>query len=184
MSKASEETMHRTDASLLDIIYGIGEPDAHLRDCPECAARLKTLQAGRTHVLSQRQPEVSTAFLAAQRRNIWQRIETPTWQPRVFSPLSAGVAALVLVVALWVRPAPPIADARADTQLLSEIAAEVDSPWLGTLQPLAGPRAAVSLHADSSSDTRLLEDIGREVESSETRGSVPIRALYSPEVQR
>ncbi|MEO8662501.1 MAG: hypothetical protein ABI693_28835 [Bryobacteraceae bacterium] len=176
--------MHRTDASLLDIIYGIGEPDAHLRECPECSARLQALQAGRAQMLSQQQPEVSKSFLAAQRRNIWQRIETPTWQPRVFSPLSAGVAALVLVVALWVRPAPSVVDARADTQLLSEIAVEVDSPWLSTLQPLAGPRTVASSHSDSSSDTRLLEDIGREVESSETRGSAPVRALYSPEVQR
>lgn len=176
--------MHRSDADLLNLMYGIGERDSHLDECVECSARLKAMRKVRLTLAAE--PRVSPDFLAAQRRAIWNRIEKPSWRPRLFSPYPAAVAVLAAVLAILVtvpRPGVRPAMASSDEQLFSDVAAQVARPWPGDVEPVSGPPAAHTAGAavvDSSTpDARLFEEIANDVAGNEPRAAAPIRVLYS-----
>lgn len=176
--------MHRSDADLLSLMYGIGEPDRHLDECTECSARLAAMREVRLTATAE--PPVPADYLAVQRRAIWNRIENPSWRPRLFSPYPAAVAVLAAVLAILVIiPGPGVrpTTVSSDDQLFSDVAVEVARPWPGDVEPVSGPsavRTAGPAVTDSSTpDARLFEEIANDVAGNEPRAAAPIRVLYS-----
>ena len=111
---------HLNEDSLLDAIYGIAGADAeaHLRSCSECSARLserKQLRAVSTG-------ELSNEFLAAQRREIYQRIEAKPSRARVWAPVLAAACALAVGVFVYHPGSEPKPVANTDdSQLFSDV---------------------------------------------------------------
>ena len=70
-------TGHWTDDQLLQTIYGIGPSDNHLNDCADCNARLVAMQANRENVERAAAFDVTSDFLAAQRRAIYKKVDQP-----------------------------------------------------------------------------------------------------------
>ncbi len=64
---------HWTEDDFREWLYGLKERDAHAETCPECSTEFDRLAAQRRAIVTP--PEVSEAFLAAQRRNIYSRLE-------------------------------------------------------------------------------------------------------------
>ncbi len=92
---------HPADDELLDGLYGVRPENEHPRTCPECARRLRDLAAVRAEVV--RPPEVTSDFLAAQRRSIYRRMESPlgAWHPLRWAFLLATLLALALGLTLY-----------------------------------------------------------------------------------
>jgi hypothetical protein len=69
---------HLSEDALLNAIYGIAGNDAetHLRGCADCAQRLHEWQEKRAATVAS--VEIPGEFLAAQRRKIYERIESPS----------------------------------------------------------------------------------------------------------
>lgn len=98
---------HLSEDVVLDAIYGIAsqEADAHLRTCPECSARLSERKQMRAAAdTGELSIELSSDFLAAQRRAIYQRIEAKPSRIRLWAPVLAAACALTVGVFVY-RPA-------------------------------------------------------------------------------
>jgi hypothetical protein len=83
---------HWTDDALIEAVYGLQEIDATVRECASCFGRWNEIQA--KHAVLAAEPEVSSEFLAAQRRKIYERLEHPErkslgWVPAM---VAAGLA--------------------------------------------------------------------------------------------
>ena len=99
---------HLSEDVLIDALYGLAgagaDIDARVRACPVCASRWNALQEQRAVIAAPIEP--ATDFLAAQRRNVYRRIEQPSpWQhaSRWAAPAMAAAAACVLAIGLLVR---------------------------------------------------------------------------------
>ena len=117
---------HLSDGVLLDTMYGIAGDDAeaHARACPACAGRLSEWRQKRAAAETR---EISSEFLAAQRREIYQRLsegQAPSRKRRLWAPALAAACALALGVFVY-HPTPGKKAAAAaevsDTQLFSDI---------------------------------------------------------------
>ena len=110
---------HLNADELIDRVYGLNE-NAHLAECPECAARFEAMAAKRREMT---QPAPATnEFLAAQRRAIYSRIEQP--EPRRLRWVPALAAAVLLAVVAFVHqstPRPAAHPDSSDAQLFSEV---------------------------------------------------------------
>ena len=134
------ERGHLNEDVLLDAIYGIARADAqaHAEACPECAARLKDWrQRAQTAASS----EISSEFLATQRRSIYARIENPP--RRLWWWVPGLVAAAALIVGIVVdqprHSKATVAHSEvSDAQLFKDIYA---------LERSAEPSAAEPVHA-------------------------------------
>jgi hypothetical protein len=121
---------HLSDEVLLHKFYGIadGVADAHLQECAECAGRLQVFATQREASVTD---HVSSDFLAAQRRAIYQRLGRPRRKGLSWAPALAATCAVVLGVFLYhpsathvEQPAVPtaVADSNtSDAQLFSEL---------------------------------------------------------------
>lgn len=132
---------HVSDDVFIDALYGLAAVegraaiDACVRECPACAARWNALQEARTAILAP--VAVGSDVLAAQRANIYRRIEHPSVWERLSGwtgPLVAGATAACLLAvgvmvhdsAVPVRPVSPdeavvSTAAISDTQLYSDV---------------------------------------------------------------
>jgi|HubBroStandDraft_5_1064220.scaffolds.fasta_scaffold351832_2 hypothetical protein len=143
---------HLTNDELLDRLYGLGEAEGetnlHLKGCAECADRWRAFELRREETAAW--PEVSSEFLAAQRRGIYARLEEHSggmhvrWAPALAAGflLAAGVyLAIPGRHAVPNRPAPVAHVVHAemtDEQLFSDVY---------SMEQSAEPRAAVPMHA-------------------------------------
>ena len=126
---------HWTENDFQKWLYGLKEEDVHLQTCSECRTELERLRLARRRTLAA--PEVSEDFLAAQRRNIHNRLNHPS---RNYAPLRWGfsVAMLLLVVAGLTLPRfrqSPVALTN-DEQLYSDLAAMEQTSEPKAIQPL------------------------------------------------
>lgn len=124
------ERGHLSEDILLDTVYGIAdtESQAHAEACGECSARLANVHNRMRGANAAVAGEISDEFLAAQRRNIYARMER---QPQAMSrrlwwwaPGLAAAAALVAGVFVYQQPhsASPVARVDvSDAQLFSDI---------------------------------------------------------------
>ena len=96
---------HLSEDALLNAIYGIGGNDAemHLRGCADCAQRLHEWQEKRSASVAS--VEIQDDFLAAQRRKIYERIETPSHKHWLWAPGLAAAFALAVGIFVY-HPAP------------------------------------------------------------------------------
>lgn len=144
---------HWTQDDFINALYGVGPEADHLDACDMCRARWEEVRARRAQATLA--AEVSSEFLATQRRNVYRRLGSEPRRLRRAAP--ALVAALLLVVAfLAYRPAtsPPqetqVAQVRrqdvqpgqqvqsSDAQLMSDIY---------SIEETAEPQAVQVLHA-------------------------------------
>lgn len=168
--------MHRSTSELLELLYGVAERDEHLESCADCQGRLASLRARNRAVTSQ--PELPAEFLAAQRREIWKRIEKPSWRPGLMGPVPAAVATLVVIAGLFVWSPGNYSLSRpvyTDEMLLSDVAKEAETAWPRSL----GPVSVKPVQADSTTDTLLFEEIERDLSGAGPRAAAPLRGLYS-----
>jgi hypothetical protein len=124
---------HLSKDAVLDAIYGIASQGAeeHLRVCPECAARVserKQLRiianANAANANAAGSGELSSEFLATQRREIYQRLSEKPSRVRVWAPVLAAACALAVGVFVY-HPGSepkPVANAEVnDSQLFTEV---------------------------------------------------------------
>jgi len=101
MKTSSEVSGHWTDEQLIASLYDAGLEDNHLGECADCRQRLSFLRANRQTLErgAAGLDEIDFAFLAAQRRRIYARLEDSTrrwWR----LPVRRWVSAAATVVAL------------------------------------------------------------------------------------
>ncbi len=96
---------HLTEDVLLDAIYGIAGdgPQAHAEACPECAGRLRELRQRASLAVAgcKATSAISDEFLAAQRRQIYQRIDRPSSKLWWWAPGLVMASALVVGVFVY-----------------------------------------------------------------------------------
>lgn len=156
---------HLSDDVLIDALYGLAGPsglvnvDARVRECPVCASRWNQLLEKRAIVIAPL--EAGPAELAAQRREIYRRIEHPS-RMRWAGPAAAAAACLVAIVMLVHRPEAPVRPeinaSINDAQLFSDIYSDVYS-----MEQSFEPTAAVSLGALFESDDAQANDANQGV---------------------
>jgi hypothetical protein len=133
-------TNHWSDEQLLERLYDVREPDAHVDSCPECSARWQGLLQRRAQVPAA--VEVDSAFMAAQRRAIHDRISRPAASRLGFRAVTALSTVAVLALALvLVQPPPtktvePTQIAKSDAQLFAEIYSVAESAEPLAAQPI------------------------------------------------
>jgi hypothetical protein len=116
---------HINDDVLLDALYGLADNEPHLRECAICAQRFSELQRKRESLAGAADvsTDVSSDFLAAQRRKIYERLERPEPKRLRWAPALA-MACLVAVGVLVYHPTPPPAPQQhgdvSDSQLFSD----------------------------------------------------------------
>jgi len=105
----NDKLRHLDDEQLLLSLYGAAAPEAsaHLRACPDCAARLRGLEARRSAWLAAPAPPASTALLRAQREAVYAAIGKKRAQPYWRAIQAGALACSVLLGVLLYRPAPP-----------------------------------------------------------------------------
>lgn len=153
---------HLSDDVLLDALYGLTEIGSAVRECPSCAARWTEMNQQRAK-LAEASSDVSSDFLAAQRREIYERLSRPEpslWRRAFLAPRWAAVVAAVCVLAIGLF-------------------------WFQTPQAAsfvagggAGGRAEPGTEV---SDTQLFADVSEIYsleESFEPAAAAPIRALF------
>ena len=116
---------HLSEDTLLDAVYGIAgyDADAHLRGCADCAQRLHEWQEKRAATVAS--IEIPADLLAAQRRRIYERIESPSRKRWLWAPGLAAACALAVSIFVY-HPAPqpqPVNKAAeiSDVQLFGDI---------------------------------------------------------------
>src|SRR5260370_17492088 len=86
---------HWTGIDFQKWLYGLREEDRSFEECPEWRAERDRLAIQRRRILAE--PEVSTDFLAAQRRGIYRRMAEPM---RNWVPMRWALSVTMLVVLL------------------------------------------------------------------------------------
>jgi hypothetical protein len=114
-------------------LYSLKEADHHLEECPDCRSerdRLRMIRAG-----TMEQPEISSEFLAAQRRSIYRRFH----EPNRFTLRWALPVAMVLLMAfgLTLQRSRRSVPAISDEQLFSD---------LNAIEQSAEPKAIAPMH--------------------------------------
>ncbi len=125
---------HWTEEDFKQWLYGLKEDDGHVAECVECRGEMERLTLERRRMVAQ--PEVSSDFLAAQRRSIHQRLGDPVrnWMPVRWAVSAAAVLVVMLGITLNnAKRAPAISD----EQLFSELAA---------MEQTAEPQAIAPIH--------------------------------------
>ncbi len=149
MNIPSTQSGHWTDDELLATIYGIGPSANHLDGCPECRSRLASMQVSRQSIDGNAPVSsgVDAAFLAAQRRAIYARIQQPVrwWHLVSVQRWTAGVATTCvlfgsLVVYQHSREEQKRRDAISDAQLAQEVTlmAQDQDAGSSSMAPLKG----------------------------------------------
>ncbi len=155
---------HLSDDVLLDALYGLTEIGSAVRECPSCAARWTEMNQQRAKLAEavDASSDVSSDFLAAQRREIYERLSKPEprgWRGVFLAPRWAALAAAcILVIGLFWFQAPKTASFVAG----------------GGVGGRAEPGTEVS-------DTQLFADVSEIYsleESFEPAAAAPIRALF------
>ncbi|HTD45583.1 MAG TPA: hypothetical protein VK687_15455 [Bryobacteraceae bacterium] len=129
MSREHESTEHLSNDALLDMLYGLNSHEPHLRECAVCAERFSELRRRREILASavDLSREVSSDFLAAQRRKIYARLARPGPKRLRWAPALAPALAMICLVAVGMlvyHPATPPTPKQhgevSDSQLFSD----------------------------------------------------------------
>ena len=131
---------HLSEDTLLDAVYGIAgnEADAHLRSCADCGQRLQEWQEKRAATAASM--EIPGEFLAAQRRKIYERIESPSRKRWLWAPGLAAACALAVGIFVY-HPAPQQQPGKkpaeiSDAQLFGDIYSMEQTPEPAAAAPV------------------------------------------------
>ena len=96
---------HLSEDALLNAVYGIAgnDAEAHLRGCADCSQRLHEWQEKRAATIAK--VEIQDDFLTAQRRKIYERIESPSRKHWLWAPGLAAAFALAVGIFVY-HPTP------------------------------------------------------------------------------
>jgi len=110
---------HWTERDFTEWMYGLKEEDPHVSECAECQSEIERLKLERGRTITP--AEVSHEFLAAQRRDIYERLGQPVrnWHPLRWGFSVAALLIVTLSVTLHTWKAQP---AISDEQLFSDLA--------------------------------------------------------------
>jgi len=116
---------HLSEDALLNAVYGIAgnDAEAHLRGCADCSQRLHEWQEKRAATVAK--AEIQDDFLTAQRRKIYERIESPSRKHWLWAPGLAAAFALAVGIFVY-HPTPQQQPANqpaeiSDAQLFGDI---------------------------------------------------------------
>ncbi len=113
------EHRHLSDDALLDYLYGLAEHQTKLEACPVCRTRYRSFESKRAECAEGF--EVSTEFLAAQRRRIYERIEQRDRKHLRWAPVFAAACLFVAGVFVYHPQHRALLHSNADdAQLFSE----------------------------------------------------------------
>lgn len=148
-------TPHLSQDDLLAELYGIGGHERHLRECAPCAARLEGMVRTKAQVRTNAEAhaQVSSGFLAAQRRSIYARLD----------------AAAAAATSSYVRWAPALAGA---ALLAIGLLLLPHAPVMTTQAPQAVAQT------DMTSDEKLVSDLYSMEQSLEPSVDAPIHELF------
>jgi len=128
---------HWTETDFQNWLYGLRDEDRHSTECPECRREIERLRQERRQITAE--PEVPQEFLTAQRRRIYQRVESPGRNRNAIAwRWALSLAMLLLMVVgitiqqLYRSPAPI-----SDEQLFSD---------LSSIEQTAEPKAIQPIH--------------------------------------
>jgi hypothetical protein len=151
---------HVSDDVFIDGLYGLADVQARVGTCALCASRWNEMQEKRAAIAVPM--EVPVEVLAAQRRNIYARIEHPLriWEQlapmRWTGPTVAVAAACLLAVGVFVHhpgsavtPVRPMAVSMSETQQLPEVYSDVYS-MEQSFEPAASASFRVLFEADGT----------------------------------
>ena len=129
---------HWTEEDFRDWLYGLKSPDTHLRECSECRSESERVLAIRRRVVAE--PALPSEILAAQRRNIYERLQWPATHAATRRWIAVA-AALVIVLALSItllRPdkPPQLTYSAADEKLFSDLASIENTSEPRAIQPM------------------------------------------------
>lgn len=149
---------HLSEDILLDAVYGIADADAeaHVNACPACAGRLSEWRRKRAAAET---GEVSSEFLAAQRREIYRRLSDGPFQGP-FQDRFQEMLRSSRLRRLW---APALAAACAVA--------------LGLFVYHPGRQATPAVTAEVG-DAQLFGDVFSMEQSLEPSAAAPVRALF------
>lgn len=134
---------HLDDEQLLLSLYGAAAPEtaAHLGACPDCAVRLKRLEARRAELLASPAPPAGGERLRAQRTAIYEAIGKKRARPYWRAIQAGALACSVLLAVLLYRPAPPPVQTASqpvitDQELFSDLADMINRETPIAAEPL------------------------------------------------
>jgi anti-sigma factor RsiW len=120
---------HLSDDELIEMLYGGREPSGHAAGCGECRARLEELEKRRLAAAAP--PEISPAFLHAQRQRVFERADRYARQASFRWAASLAASAAVFLGLVLSTPVPkpqPAVPVQSDAQLFSDINALLATP--------------------------------------------------------
>jgi anti-sigma factor RsiW len=126
---------HWTENDFIQHLYGAASVDeGHLETCSHCRLEMDRIRAVRSAATAE--PEVSTDFLAAQRRAIYGRLGTRSFSLSRWMP--AFAAALMLLVGLLVFLPGQKQSVKSDDAVFAEVY---------SLEQTSEPQASKVMHA-------------------------------------
>ncbi len=138
---------HWTSDELLASLYGVGPSEDHLARCADCRARLEVMRSNREGIELAAAPaeEVSSVFLAAQRRAVYQRLNQPVrwWNSALVLRWAAGLTtACVLGGSLFLyeqnQELKLLQERANDAKLVQEVASMAHDTGSSSMAPLEG----------------------------------------------
>jgi hypothetical protein len=145
---------HVSDDVLIDGLYGLVDVEGRIGGCPPCTARWNELQEKRAAIALP--GGVPAEVLAAQRRNIYARIENSARLHWTGPAVAAAAGVCVLAIGVFVHhPAPAVTPVRpavtsvSETQQLPEVYSDVYS-MEQSFEPTASASFRVLFEADGA----------------------------------
>lgn len=153
MNRRYDPSVHWTDEQLIEYLYGLGQPDAHMEACDSCHNRLTAMQARRNSLDTQANHEAdwSAEALAGQRRAIYAKIESRArWLSAVpfrrWAPAACALVALSAGFAAWENRTAPQQQSQAE-RMRAEVSDEQLAEQVSQIADRAEPDAAAPLQA-------------------------------------
>ena len=129
---------HWTEDDLRNWLYGLKEEDPHVLECGKCREEMGRLTAVRRKLVAM--PEVPADLLAAQRRNIYGRLDE---NPRNWIAVRWAVSAAMLTMLVfggltYERRHEQVPQPVSDEQLFSDLSRMEQSAEPQAIQPIHG----------------------------------------------
>lgn len=132
---------HWTDDELIASHYGVGPEDGHLQTCNDCQFRFSLLIGSRSAVDRQSDHGVTSQFLAAQRREIYNLLSTPRRLP-ILRWASATAAVAMVCGTMFImkenRDVSQRQSAAYEAQLVEDVATVAQNSEPQAIAPMQG----------------------------------------------
>ena len=128
---------HWTETDFQHWLYGLKDLDQHLDECPACRGEIERLRHERSRVMNAPETsEISPEFLAAQRRQIYQRLGEPRRNPVVMRWVLSAAMVLLMVAGITFERLHKAPSVISDEQLFSDLSSIEQSAEPKAIQPI------------------------------------------------